>query len=1021
MSYDAIQDLLRGITEEDFGDPSSDPPCPSSPPLPPSSPPASQQHTDRSPTTSTPATFTAGRDHASPQPKISVSKQTHMIGNDDRLDKEVTRSPPTKRPRLDLHRQPMPMLNASSSGFQTAGGKAVPPPSSASRQRALKMFDEIASQADPLLSAQPPMSPSAEPALQVGFTTGRGKAVPPPSAAAQQRAIRLFDEISAEASVILPVPQVELQESEKRHMSPAATDERSLGMTAEAGTSTGPASSEPPPSDLFVGFETGSGKAVPPPSAAACQRASKLFEDIEKSSDLLGSAPPSPPLPDLQVGFKTGRGLAVPEPGAAAKQKAYKLFEDLGSPPPPLAETRVEPASGFKTGRGEAVVEPSAAARQKALSMFEDMADSTDPPRLTPESPAPPAFQSPAPQPGFRLGSGRLPPAHDTANMKKVMSLFGEADNAASSMPETPALKPFQKRNADFQPATPTRTPLSAKTNTYSSMKKPIQIKTPASQVQARRIGLGSTPAQRSKRGFVTPFRSTRAPDREVATPSKPKMVSKPVFDLTRPQNRLSLKQAFLHPQYYSQNELTTMDIPLEIITLRPDNAASYQFAQDQSTFGPQEALEAIKECGCSLATFRWVQNHWTLILWKLAGTVQAKPELYEEKWNAEEVTNQLRYRYEREFGAAQRPLIRRIQEHDSSPSLPLVLAVSAVHRFHEGETQTVHIDLTDGWYHIQARIDDCLKRAVEKGKICVGRKLAVTGAKLESGSDGAEVLDAYKSSRLIVSGNSTSLARWDTRLGMQPHPFVASLSSLAVDGGIVTLMDVVIEKIFPMAFTSGDRTSREPPWDEEEERCRQDQWKKQYNGERGRQEEELRKEMDKLQSLGAMLAGYAEEADPTSSEPPDSIEDDLEELLECKDAPVRIRKLASHHIAHLALCARSRLTRELEEGRSEIDAQLQTTCPPREVRDFRIVRFRDAEEVQRDSFRTGMLNVWDARGLGEGTLKEGGRYLVSNLMPGKSGDWRVNRNRTDKAEVYLHTRRDTRWQVVNNKVSSVL
>jgi breast cancer 2 susceptibility protein len=33
------------------------------------------------------------------------------------------------------------------------------------------------------------------------------------------------------------------------------------------------------------------------------------------------------------------------------------------------------------------------------------------------------------------------------------------------------------------------------------------------------------------------------------------------------------------------------------------------------------------------------------MILWKLAGQIQAKPSLYKEKWNWTEVIRQLKYR----------------------------------------------------------------------------------------------------------------------------------------------------------------------------------------------------------------------------------------------------------------------------------------------------------------------------------------------------------------------------------------
>lgn len=96
--------------------------------------------------------------------------------------------------------------------------------------------------------------------------------------------------------------------------------------------------------------------------------------------------------------------------------------------------------------------------------------------------------------------------------------------------------------------------------------------------------------------------------------------------------------------------------------------------------------------------------------------------------------------RYEREFGRAERPIVRRIHEHDSSPSLPLVLCVSAIIRpppevKEEEDKEPVpsrpFLELTDGWYRISAQVDDCLTRAIDRGKISVGRKLAVTGAKV--------------------------------------------------------------------------------------------------------------------------------------------------------------------------------------------------------------------------------------------------------------------------------------------------
>jgi breast cancer 2 susceptibility protein len=87
-----------------------------------------------------------------------------------------------------------------------------------------------------------------------------------------------------------------------------------------------------------------------------------------------------------------------------------------------------------------------------------------------------------------------------------------------------------------------------------------------------------------------------------------------------------------------------------------------------------------------------------------------------------------------------------------------MILIVAAIH--HPGPSTDPdekdappprpYLELSDGWYKILAEIDDCLARAISTGKIRVGRKLAISGAKLDSGSEGADVLEAFDKSRLI-------------------------------------------------------------------------------------------------------------------------------------------------------------------------------------------------------------------------------------------------------------------------------
>ena len=58
------------------------------------------------------------------------------------------------------------------------------------------------------------------------------------------------------------------------------------------------------------------------------------------------------------------------------------------------------------------------------------------------------------------------------------------------------------------------------------------------------------------------------------------------------------------------------------------------------------------------------------------------------------------------------------------------------------------------------------------------------------------EILDAYDCCELELSGNATHLAPWHAKLGFRPDPFIATLHSLTVDGGLVPFMHLVVEKV---------------------------------------------------------------------------------------------------------------------------------------------------------------------------------------------------------------------------------
>jgi breast cancer 2 susceptibility protein len=184
-----------------------------------------------------------------------------------------------------------------------------------------------------------------------------------------------------------------------------------------------------------------------------------------------------------------------------------------------------------------------------------------------------------------------------------------------------------------------------------------------------------------------------------------------------------------------------------ELKQITPETAIHYGFYSAESTspipgssssprLTAEVAHRELLHQGCTLVTKEWVENHWCMILWKLAGLAALDPDSEQDpkkkRWCWAEVMKQLAYRYEKELDGGQRPALRRIVATDSPASSPLVLCVSKI-TWVEGERGDSYpeLEVTDGWYRLQTQIDHAMGKAVRKGTIRVGRKIATVGAKV--------------------------------------------------------------------------------------------------------------------------------------------------------------------------------------------------------------------------------------------------------------------------------------------------
>ncbi|KAL0068623.1 hypothetical protein AAF712_004339 [Marasmius tenuissimus] len=768
-----------------------------------------------------------------------------------------------------------------------------------------------------------------------------------------------------------------------------------------------------------TGFQTASRKGIIAPSATALAKAQ------EKMKEIWGEEPPDT---SGENAFRSATALQTP--GESAQRPPLRsLGNSFSTPMTPCPPAIV---------RG-----PASATSSTPL-----------PPPITSVKPASTSFQTPL--------TSKLMEHH---RPKPFKSPFAVPKQPATPMnknviPPSPSPASFISARSQHPLSTvsnaPFQTPMKNKTLASSS---PIKRTTPASSVR-------STPAR-----FITPFKPGMKPGepgrqtleaRAVAstskavmsvpaTPPPPPKKRKILFDLKPPPNRKTLSSSGLLPQRFTLDELESYGIEYDELsqvnlqtaqyynfycsTPTPECSPTPPFSLSSATspnLGAQHAWERLIAIGCELGSKDWVLNHWSLILWKLAGMVALDPDTEAtegRRWSWSEIWNQLLYRYERELNMGIRPPLRRITVQDSPASCPMILCVSGItwpkptvvdgQRF----TPPPEIEVTDGWYKLRAAIDAPLARAVRKGTLKIGRKIAVAGARLDSErKDGVEVLEAYTSCKLILNGNSSHLAPWHAKLGFQSGPFIATLRSLTPDGGMVPVMDLVVTKVIAIAFwefwtdENGKKQSAGPRNEADEAKC-MEKWK----NKRQTAESKLRDDHEKKVRR---YLGYADRLEHKGrsvnrgDDPPDSVESMYDELEEPEDAKAVIARASAREAAWLARLIRAKLEKGQETIRDEIDKELEDVCPPRNTRSFRVIFVRDARNDRHAANRIAQLTIWDIMNVQltedkpPGYFEPGYRCIVTNLMPTKQKAWMGH---APADEIYLVSTRATKWQKIKS------
>uniref|UniRef100_A0A0D3EJZ0 Tower domain-containing protein n=1 Tax=Oryza barthii TaxID=65489 RepID=A0A0D3EJZ0_9ORYZ len=271
-----------------------------------------------------------------------------------------------------------------------------------------------------------------------------------------------------------------------------------------------------------------------------------------------------------------------------------------------------------------------------------------------------------------------------------------------------------------------------------------------------------------------------------------------------------------------------TEDVTDEVKLMDAKKAEKYKFKTDT---GAEEFQKMLLACGASLTytTKEWVSNHYKWIVWKLASLERCYPTRAAGKFlKVGNVLEELKYRYDREVNNGHRSAIKKILEGNASPSLMMVLCISAIYscpdlnnskpeddRAHTDDdnsenkslraakrNMSTKIELTDGWYSLDASLDLALLEQLEKRKLFIGQKLRIWGASLCGWAGPVSFHEALGTVKLMIHINGTYRARWDETLGLCKHAGVPlAFKCIKASGGRVPRTLVGVTRIYPVMY----------------------------------------------------------------------------------------------------------------------------------------------------------------------------------------------------------------------------
>ncbi|XP_039009037.1 protein BREAST CANCER SUSCEPTIBILITY 2 homolog B-like isoform X2 [Hibiscus syriacus] len=566
-----------------------------------------------------------------------------------------------------------------------------------------------------------------------------------------------------------------------------------------------------------------------------------------------------------------------------------------------------------------------------------------------------------------------------------------------------------EKKNSTYSSGSQTKLPGKSFGGPLADISNSID--TPQTNSKQRRIGRSS---------FVSPFKRPRCS--KISSPlykdaSFIGNVSTSSDDHTCCKRTVSSKYPFRVQRVYVKEYFavppsvcsTLKSFSVKGKQIKPENAHEYSFKDESGlTRIGAEAFYDMLHSGASMQYIskEWVVNHYKWIVWKLACYERCYPSKCAAKFlTIHNVLEELKYRYEREVNHGHRSAIKKILEGDSSPSSMLVLCVSKIQSSSEPKMETnlvitngahnsgnAKVELTDGWYSMNAVLDVLLSKKLAAGKLFVGQKLRIWGAGMCGWVGPVSPLEASSEINLVLNMNGTFRAHWADRLGFcKVFGSPLAFRCIKSDGGPVPLTLVGVTRIYPVLYRerlkNGGSIVRSDRMEsrmaqQHNQRCSVlvdhviSEYQRQVNSSLL---------LNDSESEGAKILKILE----TSAEP---------EVLMAEMSPEQLTSFATYK-------SKLEATRQLEMEKSIEKALEQAGLNDRDVVPFmriRVVGLTNRNYHGKGRAKEGIITIWNPTEKQESELVEGQAYAVSGLMPMNS----------DSEILYLQARGSTtKWQ----------